>query len=217
MLRVPLESSRGVPVRPSQTFAVVSPLPVTIRVPSGEKLTLSTAPVCPLSSSRGVPVCVSQTFAVWSKLPVTIRVPSGEKLTLVDRARVPLEFEQGRAGACVPDLRRLVRTAGDDPRAVGGETHARDPRPVCPLSSSRGVPVRASQTFAVLSALPVTIRVPSGEKLTLVTSARVPLEFEQGRAGARVPDLRRLVSTAGDDPRAVGGETHAQDRGPCAP
>ncbi len=40
---------------------------------------------------------------------------------------------------------------------------------VWPLSSSRGVPVRASHTFAVRSRLPVTIRVPSGLNDTLVT------------------------------------------------
>src|SRR5580704_4869190 len=81
----PLRSSRGMPVRASQTFAIWSALPVTINAPSGEKLTLLTAPVCPLRSSRGVPVRASQTFAVLSQLPVTIRAPSGEKLTLRTR------------------------------------------------------------------------------------------------------------------------------------
>ena len=71
------------PVCASQTFAVSSSLPVTMRVPSGLNDALLTAPVCPLSSSKAVPVRASQTFAVRSSLPVTIREPSGLNATLV--------------------------------------------------------------------------------------------------------------------------------------
>ena len=85
----------------SQSF-VPPPPPVTICVPSGEKLTLVIPLVCPFRSSRGVPVRASQTFAVLSSPPVTIRVPSGEKLHAVDRARVPLQVEQERAGGGAP-------------------------------------------------------------------------------------------------------------------
>ena len=114
------------PVRPSQTFTVLSPLPVTIRVPSREKLTLLTGPECPFRSSRGVPVRASHTFAVWSKLPVRYPRPVGRETHALDLVRVPLQVEQGRAGARVPDPCRPAPTAGDDPRTVGGETQARD-------------------------------------------------------------------------------------------
>jgi len=66
----------------SQTFSVLSPLPLTIRFPSGLKLTLVTKSECPLSVSVSWPVWASQTFTVLSWLPLTIRFPSGLKLTL---------------------------------------------------------------------------------------------------------------------------------------
>ena len=73
-------------------------------------------------------------------------------------------------------------------RVPSGLNAALDTQPVCPLSSSTGVPVRASQTFAVWSPLPVTIRVPSGLNAALLTLARVSLEFEQGRPRPRIPN-----------------------------
>ena len=125
------------------------------------------------------PVRASHTFAVSSALPVTIRVPSGLNDTLCTATRVPFQFEQDRPRPRVPHLRRLVITAGDDPRAVRAERHA--PHPVrVPFQFEQGVPVRASHTFAVRSSLPVTIRVPSGLNDTLDHRARVPFEVEQG-------------------------------------
>ena len=64
---------------------------------------------------------------------------------------------------------------------VGAERHARHPRSVWPLRSSTAVARRASHTFAVLSALPVTIRVPSGLNATLFTWPSVAFQFEQNR------------------------------------
>ena len=68
----------------SQTFSVLSPLPLTIRFPLGLKLTLRTShsAECPLSVNVSLPVLASQTFTVLSPLPLTIRFPSGLKLTL---------------------------------------------------------------------------------------------------------------------------------------
>ena len=191
-------------------------------MPSGEKITLMTQFVCPFSSSRGVPVRASQTFTALSTagdlrvspLPVTILRAVGEKLTLVTPSRVPLSSSQWRAGARVPDLRRPVRTAGDDPGAVGGELHARDHvRVPLQFESIDAASAHAvSQTLAVLSALPVTIRAVGGETHTL-TQLVCPFSCEQCLARVlRVPDPRRLVLTAGDDLRAVGGKTHAPDR-----
>ena len=47
----------------SQTFSVSSKLPLTIRFPSGLKLTLVTRSECPLSVSVSWPVWASQTFS----------------------------------------------------------------------------------------------------------------------------------------------------------
>ena len=76
--------------------------------------------------------------------------------------------------------------------------------------------VAASHTFTVSSALPLTMRLPSGLNATLVTKAGVPLEGEEFLARGGVPHLHRLVLAAGDDAFAVGAERHATDR-PCAP
>ena len=67
----------------SQTFSVLSLLPLTIRFPSGLKLTLKTAVECPLSVSVSWSVWASQTFSLLSSLPLTIRFPSSLTLTLV--------------------------------------------------------------------------------------------------------------------------------------
>ena len=52
---------------------------------------------------------------------------------------------------------------------------------VCPFSSIRGVPVRASQTFAELSELAVTIRMPSGLNDALQKSALLPRVYNPPR------------------------------------
>ena len=54
----------------------------------------------------------------------------------------------------------------DNPLAVRAEGHASH-FTGCPLSVSVSWPVAASQTFTVLSQLPLTIRLPSGLKATL--------------------------------------------------
>ena len=115
----------------------------------------------------------------------------------------------------VPHLRRLVLAAGDDPLAVGLNATLSD-RSGVPLESEDSWPVSASHTFAVLSQLPVTIRVPSGLNATLLHPARVPLEGEEILARLGVPHLRRFVPTPGDDARAVGAERHAAHH-VCAP
>ena len=117
----------------------------------------------------GWPVAASHTRTVLSALPETIRVPSGLNATLHTPSGVPGQrLADGLAGGRVPHPHRVVGTAGDDPRAVGAERHARTPRPVCPVSGwPTGRPVAASHTRTVLSALPETIRVPSGLNATL--------------------------------------------------
>ena len=62
----PSRVSRFLPVIVSQTFTVLSKLPLTMRVPSLLIATLLTGPLCPLRVSRSLPVRASHTFTVLS-------------------------------------------------------------------------------------------------------------------------------------------------------
>ena len=74
--------------------------------------------------------------------------------------------------------------------------------PEWPVSSCRGMPVRASHTFAVLSSLPVTIRVPSRLNTTHFTplvwpfssSSCVPVRASQTFAASSAPLTMRVPS-----------------------
>ncbi len=78
---------------------------------------------------------------------------------------------------------------------------------VCPLRVRVSLPVAASHTFSVLSSLPLTIRLPSGLKATLVTQWRyVPLRVRISLG--RWPHPRPLPSVplAAGQVFAVGAE-----------
>ena len=75
-----------------------------------------------------------------------------------------------------------------------------------------GWPVAASHTRTVLSTLPEAMRVPSGLNATLDTRRVAGQRLADGLAGGRVPHPHRVVVAAGDDPRAVGAERHAEHR-----
>jgi hypothetical protein len=61
---------------------VLSDEPDAIRLPSGEKATDKTQPVCPVNGwPSGAPVSESQMRTVLSDEPDAIRLPSGEKAT----------------------------------------------------------------------------------------------------------------------------------------
>ena len=107
-----------------------------------------------------MPVLVSQTFAVLSLLAVTIRETSGLNAAELTSG-VPREREDLRSPRGVPDLCCPVTTGGEDPRPVRAK-RTELTKLSCPLSVRISAPVLASQTFAVLSKLPVTIRDPSG-------------------------------------------------------
>ena len=101
----------------SQTWAVLSRLAVTMRVPSG----LNTADRTSSSWVRvasGVP-STSHICAVLSKLAVTMRVPSG-----LNTAEPPRRRGEGCRAGCrrrVPNLGGVVPTGGDDTGPVGAE------------------------------------------------------------------------------------------------
>ena len=64
---------------------------------------------------------------------------------------------------------------------------------MCPWSSSKAIPVCASQTFAVGVITTGDDAGAVGAERHAPNTVRVPFEFEQGFACPRVPDLRRLV------------------------
>ena len=128
---------------------------------------------------------------------MTIRAPSGLEGHAPDRTPLPFEAEGGRFRPCVPDLRRPIAAAGDDPLTVRAERHACHFARVAPQFKD-GVPVRASHTLAVRSLLPVTMRVPSGLNVTLYTHAVWPFSSRRSvpvRASHTLAVLSQLPVT----------------------
>jgi len=77
--------------RASQTFTVLSWLPLTIRFPSGLKLTLMTKYKCPVSVSVSWPVWAPQTFSVLPLVPpILIPAISTCVFRLMRRCSIPL-------------------------------------------------------------------------------------------------------------------------------
>jgi len=88
-------------------------------------------------------------------------------------------------------------------RRPSGEKATDLTQSLCPLSVTSSWPLAASQTLAVWSQLPVTIRWPSEENETECNLIVVSLERQQLTAGGRVPHLGRFVRTARHDARTV--------------
>ena len=63
--------------------------------------------------------------------------------------------------------------------------------------------------------LPLTMRLPSGPKATLVTSVCVAFESEKCPALSGVPDFHRGVIAAAGDTFAIGTEGHAVTLAVC--
>jgi hypothetical protein len=62
----------------------LSRLAETIHLPSGEKATSMTRPLCPFRVCSSLPDSVSQTWTVLSLLPDATSLPSGEKAALLN-------------------------------------------------------------------------------------------------------------------------------------
>ena len=75
-----------------------------------------------------------------------------------------------------------------------------------------GWPVAASQSCAVLSALPVGTALPSGPKATATTSSWCLMRRPDGPAGGRRPRAAPCVGAGRRDRLAVGAEGHGVDR-----
>ena len=128
-------------------------------------------------------------------------MPSGLKATLTHPVLVPLQrCADGLAALRIPQPQRLVLTARDDARAIRAEGNALTP-PSCPCSGApMGWPLFASHSRSVSSRLPETMRVPSGLKATLDTSALMPVQrCTDGLAALRIPQPQRIVPTARDN------------------
>ena len=157
------------------------------------------------------------------------RVPQLERLVLAAReharavgrerhridspAECPSKVRISCAGGRVPQLESSCPAARQHARAVGRERHRADP-PACPSKVRSSRPVAASHSLSVLSQLPESRRVPSGENATDTTEVGVPLEGAQiSCAGGRVPQLERVLSPPPESTaRAVGRERHREDR-----
>ena len=197
----PLSVRTTAPLLASQTFAVLSSLPVTIREPSGLNDAEVTGPVCPLSVRTSAPLRASQTFAVLSSLAGDDPRPVGAERRRIDVIGVPLEREDLGAAPGVPDLRRLVRDSPVTIREPSGLNDAEMTGPVCPLSVRTSAPLLASQTFAVVSPLPVTTREPSGLNDAEQTGPVCPLSVRTSaplRASQTFAVLSRLPVTIRD-------------------
>ena len=185
---------------------------MTIRDPSGLNDAEVTPAGVPLEGEElGAASCASQTFAVLSSLAVTIREPSGLNDADSDATGVPLEGEELGPVSRVPDLRRPVPARGDDPRPVGAERRRRDATGVPLEGEELGTASCASQTFAVLSSLAVTIREPSGLNDAEWTRSVCPLRVRSSARVCASQTFAVLSSTRGDDPRAVGAERRRHD------
>ena len=79
-----------------------------MRVPSGEKAAVQTAPSCFMGRPIAAPVAASHSRAVLSSDAVTMRVPSGEKAADQTRSSCSHGSADRRAGRGVPQSRRLV-------------------------------------------------------------------------------------------------------------
>ena len=110
----------------------------------------------------------------------------------------------------LPQLERLVVAAREHARAVGRERDRGTP-PECPSKVRISCPLAASHSLSVLSSLPESTRVPSGENATDLTPTGVPLEGADQLPARRVPQLERLVAAAREHARAVGRERNRDD------
>jgi len=190
----------------SHSRAVLSSAPVRTVLPSGLKATERTGPAW----VRDGPIC-SPATALHSRTtpavhPVRIVLPSGLKAAAVTAAGCGSGWPSGRPAASprrtvlsseavrivLPS--RLKATAVTLPACARGRPIGRPEYPVavglshslpaCARGRPIGRPVTASQSCAVLSALPVRIVLPSGLKTAVRTSSSC---WEAMRSGGKAP------------------------------
>ena len=199
----------GCPVSASHTRTVSSALPETMRLPvRAERHTEHQAGVAGQRRADRLP---------GGRVPHPHRLvaAAGDDPLAVGaerHARSPCRCGRSAAadrlaGVGVPHPHRPVVAAGDDAVPVRAERHTATPRR-CGRSAAApiGWPVAASHTRTVLSALPETMRCPSGLNATLITAPVWPVSGCADRlAGGRVPHPHGVVAAAGDDALARRG------------
>src|SRR5579863_5990700 len=174
----PLSVRTSLPVRASQSLAVLSWLPVRTRWPSGKKATEATGAVCPASGgSSGLRVSTSHTRAVLSSLPVTIFLPSTEKTALMTADLCPSKLSPTCSPVSVDQSRAVLSFEAVKICWPLRENTADRTWSVCPLSVRSSFPDSASHRLAVLSLLEVRISMPSGEYTAVLTAPVCPSSF----------------------------------------
>ena len=110
-IRVPFEGAHQRTIRhtPQLDGAIPTP-PDAINLPSGEKATLLTSPVCPLRVRTNAPSETRHNLMVRSPLPDAIKLPSGEKATLKTISECPLASTR-----CQGDLAQMRATPSPTP------------------------------------------------------------------------------------------------------
>ena len=130
-----------------------------------------------------------------------------------------LAFQEELARPCIPQPRRLIVTCRRQPRPVRAERHAPNASQYGPCIRKRRLPVRASHSRAVSSALAVASRVPSGLNATHLHRWYGPCI--PGATGPSAhPTATPSIPTRRRQPRPIWAERHAPNitaHGPCTP
>ena len=115
-----------------------------------------------------LPEAASQSLAVLSALAVRIRAPSGLNAASIDPILMVKGGDQLARGR-IPELGGVVRARRQDPSTV--RTKRRMVDAILMAKEAMSLPEAASQSLAVLSALAVRIRAPSGLNAASLTSS----------------------------------------------
>ncbi|RYP61063.1 hypothetical protein DL771_010262 [Monosporascus sp. 5C6A] len=156
------------PVAASQSRTVLSLKADVSILPSGEKATALTQPLCPLSVCRCAPVAASESRTVLSPEADPSVLPSGEKATALTESVCP--FSVCRYAPVAASQSRTVLSYEADASVLPSREKATAiTQPLCPSSVCRYAPVAASQSRILLSYEADASVLPSGEKATAMT------------------------------------------------
>ena len=111
----------------SHSFSVLSSLPDSTRVPSGENATEVTQSECPSKVRTRAPVAASHSFSVLSELPDSTRVPSGENATEMTASECPSKVRTRAPVAASHSFSVLSLAARQHAGAIGRERNRKDP------------------------------------------------------------------------------------------
>ncbi len=186
-LCVPRASRPCAPVAASHSRAVLSSEPVRTRLPSGEKATALTGPLCPSSVATAAPVAASHSRAVLSPEPVRTRLAVGREGDGVrHRLCVPSSVATA-APVAASHSRAVLSSEPVRTRLPSGEKATAMTEPVCPASVAIAAPVAASQSLAVVVVGAGENALAVGREGDGLDAVSVPFERRDRCAGRRVP------------------------------